>query len=114
MRPGRAETARGAIGGRLGGAPLGQSGRGIAQTHRLRSRQRRRGERNDKQDRPSPDHGASEPIKLPMVKACEGWKALCHTRSTKLSTTFFSPAFPKAMVSLLPSILTTWPQPTFS
>jgi hypothetical protein len=32
-----------------------------------------------------------------------------HTCSTKLSTTFFSPAFSKAMVSLLPSIFTTWP-----
>ncbi len=32
-----------------------------------------------------------------------------YTRSTKLSTTFFSPAFSKAMVSLLPSIFTTLP-----
>jgi hypothetical protein len=32
-----------------------------------------------------------------------------YTRSTKLSTTFFSPAFSNAMVSLLPSIFTTWP-----
>ena len=32
-----------------------------------------------------------------------------YARSTKLSTTFFSPAFSKAMVSLLPSIFTTLP-----
>jgi hypothetical protein len=32
-----------------------------------------------------------------------------YTRSTKLSTTFFSPALSKAMVSLLPSIRVTWP-----
>jgi hypothetical protein len=31
-----------------------------------------------------------------------------HACPTKLSTTFFSPAFSKAMVSLLP-IFTTWP-----
>src|SRR5579872_2602919 len=35
--------------------------------------------------------------------------ARTHARSTKLSTTFFSPAFSKAIVSLLPSIFTTWP-----
>ena len=32
-----------------------------------------------------------------------------YARSTKLSTTFFSPAFSNAMVSFLPSIFTTWP-----
>ena len=32
-----------------------------------------------------------------------------YTRFTKLSTTFFSPAFSKAMVSLLPSIRATFP-----
>ena len=32
-----------------------------------------------------------------------------YTRSTNLSTTFFSPAFSKAMVSLLPSIRITAP-----
>src|SRR3954463_2970746 len=32
-----------------------------------------------------------------------------YTRSTKLSTTFFSPAFSNAIVSLLPSIFTTLP-----
>lgn len=32
-----------------------------------------------------------------------------HARCTKLSTTFFSPALSKAMVSLLPSILVTRP-----
>src|SRR5690606_25701759 len=32
-----------------------------------------------------------------------------QTRSTKLSTTFFSPAFSNTMVSLLPSILVTLP-----
>ena len=32
-----------------------------------------------------------------------------HARSTKLSTTFFSPAFSNAIVSLLPSTFTTRP-----
>ena len=35
--------------------------------------------------------------------------AVSYTRSTKLSTTFFSPAFSNAIVSLLPSIFTTLP-----
>ena len=39
--------------------------------------------------------------------------ALPHTRSTKLSTTRFSPALSNAMVSLLPSTATTLPLPNF-
>jgi hypothetical protein len=38
-----------------------------------------------------------------------GMSPAFHARCTKLSTTFFSPAFSNAMVSLLPSIFTTWP-----
>jgi hypothetical protein len=38
-----------------------------------------------------------------------GKNYLPYTRSTKLSTTFFSPAFSNAIVSLLPSIFTTLP-----
>ena len=64
--------------------------------------------------------GTSQPMILLAVKGyesrtkqcprhcCRGDR-VCHTRSTKLSTTFFSPAFSKAMVSLLPSIFTTLP-----
>ena len=36
-----------------------------------------------------------------------------HTRSTKLSTTRFSPALSNWIVSLLPSMLTTLPLPNF-
>ena len=36
-----------------------------------------------------------------------------HTLSTKLSTTRFSPALSKAIVSLLPSTATTLPLPNF-
>src|SRR5262249_1273156 len=43
----------------------------------------------------------------------DGRKAVNQTRSTKLSTTRFSPALSNAMVSLLPSIAVTLPLPNF-
>ena len=42
-----------------------------------------------------------------------GSDAKAHTRSTKLSTTRFSPALSNAMVSLLPSMAVTLPLPNF-
>ena len=42
-----------------------------------------------------------------------GFRGRSHTFSTKLSTTRFSPALSKAMVSLLPSTATTLPLPNF-
>ena len=46
--------------------------------------------------------------KLPLMQVAWAAQSL-YTRSTKLSTTFFSPAFSNAIVSLLPSIFTTLP-----
>src|ERR1700761_6837640 len=55
----------------------------------------------DVDDRDKPGHDDAETSTLAERRA--------HADSTKLSTTFFSPALSKAMVSLLPSTLMTWP-----
>jgi len=51
---------------------------------------------------PPPNHMTEGQVRLAVLSER-------YTRSTKLSTTFFSPAFSNAMVSLLPSIFTTLP-----
>ena len=50
---------------------------------------------------------------LQRLGTAAGLDAKAHTRSTKLSTTRFSPALSNAMVSLLPSMAVTLPLPNF-
>src|ERR1700688_153407 len=56
--------------------------------------------------------GGSPHARILGVCAYGSWEA-SYARSTRLSTTFLSKAFSNAMVSLLPSIFTTWASPNF-